>query len=296
MSDNRWSEITVLVDGDRVEFISDLLLARGAVSVLVEGEEDRFETEIGEIPDWPVANMAAIFDLDSDNADAHIKSVLEELTSLSLEAKRRDFPDQNWELVSLERYQPQQIVDSLWVVPDWHEPPIKDAINIFCNPGLAFGTGEHPTTRGCMRVLYRLARQGKIGGKSVLDMGCGSGILAVTAVKLGAKSADATDIDPRALDVTGENSEKNEVSSCIRVISLDKLPPMNEYDIVIANILAGTLIEIADSLQRHVKEGGILILSGILAGQVQRVQGAYGRFSHWQSECEDDWVTLYGYG
>lgn len=169
----------------------------------------------------------------------------------------------------MDGFEPLKMGQRLWIVPSWHDAPEQDAVNLMLDPGLAFGTGTHPTTALCLEWLDGLAVDGKLAQHSVLDFGCGSGILAIAALKLGAVDALGTDIDPQALQASRENAQRNDVSDQLTLCYPDRLPDAG-YQIVVANILAGPLVELAPQIAASVAPGGRLALSGILAPQAGR--------------------------
>ncbi|CAN0602098.1 unnamed protein product, partial [Ectocarpus sp. 12 AP-2014] len=185
----------------------------------------------------------------------------------------------------------------LWIVPSWHEPPHADAVNLILDPGLAFGTGTHPTTALCLEWLDELAVTGHLAHQTVLDVGCGSGILAIAALKLGASHADATDIDPQALQASRDNAGRNSIAE--QELSLyypEQLGDNGNYPIVTANILAGPLVELAPMIAGHVATGGRIALSGILANQSNDVYQAYAAQGITMDEpiIREGWVRLSG--
>jgi ribosomal protein L11 methyltransferase len=199
--------------------------------------------------------------------------------------------DQDWERIHLQHFKPIQCAHKLWVVPGWLSPPDPSAINIQLDPGLAFGTGSHPTTRLCLEWM---AHQ-DIKHQSVIDYGCGSGILAIAACKLGASSVFAVDIDPQALSASRENALRNDIEAEMLHISLATQLEIVQADLLIANILSGPLIGLAPRFADLVKPEGRILLSGILKHQVNDVKSAYQPFFNLNSEKEsEDWVRITG--
>jgi ribosomal protein L11 methyltransferase len=196
--------------------------------------------------------------------------------------------DQDWVRSSQAQFLPTRISEHLWIVPSWHTPPDAGALNITLDPGLAFGTGTHPTTRLCLRWLEAILR----GGEAVIDYGCGSGILAIAALKLGAAEAVGIDIDPQALLAARQNAMQNQVAA--RFVAAEE-GIEGPADVVVANILANPLIVLAPLIARLTRSGGWLALSGILAGQAAEVNAAYAPwFEMRMAETEDGWVLLTG--
>jgi ribosomal protein L11 methyltransferase len=199
--------------------------------------------------------------------------------------------DQDWVRASEAQFTPIRISEALWIVPSWCAPVDPQAVNLVLDPGLAFGTGAHPTTRLCLRWLVRELR----AGDSVLDYGCGSGILAIAASMLGAGRVIGVDIDPQALPAARANAARNRADTLFA--SPDELAadPSACFDVVVANILANPLLLLAPALARRVRAGGRIVLSGILASQADEVAAAYGRwFRIGIGETDEDWVALAG--
>jgi ribosomal protein L11 methyltransferase len=196
--------------------------------------------------------------------------------------------DQDWVRATQAQFGPQQISSRLWIVPSWHTPPDPAALNILLDPGLAFGTGSHPTTRLCLRWLEAHIA----GGERVIDFGCGSGILAIAALKLGAGHAEGVDIDPLAVLAARENAVQNQVPAQFHSAAERLARPA---DIVVANILAHPLIVLAPLLARLTVRGGRIALSGILVEQAQEVAAVYaGEFTMAESAADGGWVLLSG--
>ncbi len=198
-------------------------------------------------------------------------------------------PDQDWVRATQSQFGPIEITPALWIVPSWSAPVTPGALNLVLDPGLAFGTGSHPTTSLCLQWLAATP----LAGARVLDYGCGSGILAIAAAKLGAREVTGTDIDAQALVASRENAVRNAVTA--RFVGPDALPPAAQYDIVVANILANPLMVLAPALAQRVRPGGAIVLSGVLAVQATEVAACYApwfRIGVWKEE--DGWVALAG--
>jgi ribosomal protein L11 methyltransferase len=201
-----------------------------------------------------------------------------------------DVPDHDWVRATQAQFAPQKIADTLWIVPSWHEPVDPYAINLELDPGLAFGTGSHPTTRLCLKWLVRES----VEGESVLDYGCGSGILAIAACRLGASRVVGTDIDPQALVASRANAQRNRVHASF-VVPESLTDESETFDVIVANILANPIIALAPSFARRAPAGGRIVLSGILDAQAGAVVDAYARwFNIRVCESEDGWVALAG--
>jgi len=198
--------------------------------------------------------------------------------------------DADWEQAWKAHYRPIEITSGLWICPSWITPPDPEAINILLDPGLAFGTGTHASTRLCLQWL---ARQ-PLAGRSVIDYGCGSGILAIAALRLGARDAIGVDVDPVALAVSHDNAARNGVAQRLTLCAPDELEPEATADIVLANILANPLINLACSLAARVRRGGQIALSGMLSDQVSEVSQHYIETFDLAEDFQDGWGILHG--
>ena len=291
-----WYSVTLLVDAGSVEALSDALLEAGAMSVDVTDadagtphEQPQFSdpAEPG-APAWEHSKISVLFN-ENKNIEEAVAAALRTAglgSACRYEVER--IADQDWVRASRDQFQPVHVSPRLWVVPSWHTAPDPAAINLGIDPGLAFGTGAHPTTRLCLQWLDANIR----GGESLLDYGCGSGILAIAAVKLGAASATGVDIDAAALLAARHNAMQNQVVA--RFESADQTIPV-VYDIVLANILANPLILLAPLLARVTRPRGQVVLSGILEKQAEEVNNIYGNwFAMNKVQYDEDWVLLTG--
>lgn len=289
-----WQQLTIRVRSADAEPLEQQLLEAGAVSISYLDAEDQpvFQEEPGSTPMWDNSVLLALFESGQDLHALlnHLKSnpAVANADTLTVE----ELQDQHWERSWMQDFQPMQFGQRLWICPSWQEPPDADAVNILMDPGLAFGSGSHNTTGLCLRWLDSM----DLTGTHVLDYGCGSGILAIAAAKLGAARVDAVDNDPQAILATLDNSQRNQVS-------LDKLHawlpdayPGTTTDILIANILAKPLMELADLFAKLVRPGGHLVLSGLLEEQIPEVSSHYAQaFELEAPACEDGWVRLTGH-
>ena len=191
----------------------------------------------------------------------------------------------------MDNFHPMRFGQRLWIVPSWHAAPEPDAVNLLLDPGLAFGTGTHPTTALCLEWLDGQPLE----GCNVLDFGCGSGILAIAAKLLGAKQLTCTDIDSQALEATRDNANRNAIAEQDMLVYLPQDMPAGQFDVVLANILAGPLVQLAPQLIQHTRTGGRIALSGILAEQAQEVRDAYSNaFALAPTAEKDGWVCISG--
>jgi len=294
------SEIAFLADASVADALSDALLEQGALSVSIEdadadtaGEQPLYG-EPGSAPDlaaWTHNRVAALLPPGVDP----MQLLAGACESLSIEPPRicgqRGVEDEDWVRRTQAQFPPTRIGERLWIVPSWHEPPDPTAINIRLDPGVAFGTGTHPTTRLCLAwLLQNMSRASR-----VLDYGCGSGVLAIAAAKLGARQVIGTDIDEQALVAARANSERNAVDA--RYTAPGQLPA-GQFDVVLANILANPLRLLAPMLLARVAPGGSLVLSGVLQRQADELIAAYAQADRavalqvWATEA--GWTCLAG--
>lgn len=271
-----WISVTLHAEAEQAEALSEALMEVGALSVSIEdadagtdAEQPQFG-EPGHLPSslWAHSRVVALFD-----ADAALEPALTEAaTSAGLEQLPpytcEKIAEQNWVQLTQSQFDPIHITDRLWIVPSWHEAPDERAINIVLDPGMAFGTGSHPTTRLCLEWLCDTVTP----DATVLDYGCGSGILGIAAAKLGASDVLGIDIDDKALDAAQDNAERNHVS--MRLMH-SREPLDGRFDVVVANILTNPLRMLAPLLAARVAKGGHIALSGVLAEQADDVIAAY---------------------
>ena len=287
-----WLQVRLAITPEQAETYEDALLEVGAVSVTFMDAEDQpiFEPDLGTTPLWSHTHLLALFeaDTDPDNLIAHLQL----LTGAELPQHQiEQIEDQDWERSWMDNFQPMRFGQRLWIVPSWHEAPEPEAVNLLLDPGLAFGTGTHPTTSLCLQWLDGQALE----GCTVLDFGCGSGILAIAALLLGAEHAVGTDIDPQALEASRDNAGRNGIAAERFPLYLPGDMPAGTYDVVVANILAGPLVQLAPTISAHVRPGGRLALSGILAEQADEVRAAYADlFELDPTAVQDGWVRISG--
>ena len=290
-----WLAVSFTVDAAGVEAMSDVLLECGAISVDVTdaaagtADEHALFGEPGEpaVGEWAASRVSALF-----KEGQNIASVIAALHAAGLDSAVavdvKQVADQDWVRATQNQFQPVRVSSRLWVVPTWHAAPDPAAINLVIDPGLAFGTGTHATTRLCMKWLDTNLR----GGESVLDYGCGSGILGIAALKLGAARATGVDIDPLALLAARHNAMQNQVHMAFVAAERDAPEPA---DIVLANILANPLTLLAPLLARLTRRGGHILLSGVLEHQAREVEDAYRTaFDLAPLEHDDGWVLISG--
>lgn len=291
-----WISVALVTDAAHAEALSDALMAAGAISVSVEDAQagTALETpQFGEpgsptTPIWELSRVIALFapaaDLRERIAAAARDARIAELPEISF----AEVAEQDWVQLTQAQFDPIRISDRLWIVPSWHTPPDPTAINLELDPGLAFGTGSHPTTRLCLEWLEAHINP----GCSVLDYGCGSGILGIAALRLGAGNVLGIDIDPAALTAAAANAARNQVALRLTPSSA----PLDEtFDRVVANILTNPLMLLAPLLVSRLQPGGRLALSGVLESQTPQVIAAYAPYlSLSVGATHEGWVRLEG--
>ncbi|HJV73118.1 MAG TPA: 50S ribosomal protein L11 methyltransferase [Noviherbaspirillum sp.] len=296
-----WTEILIEVARDHAEALSDALMEAGALSVSVEDADEGTEAErplFGEPgmepaeAAWERSRVVALMSEDMDPAALVAQAAATCGLETAPDYTLRAVAEQDWVRLTQSQFEPIHIGKNIWVVPSWHDAPDPNGLVLELDPGLAFGTGSHPTTRLCMEWLEEHAPQ----GRSVLDYGCGSGILAMVAKKLGAAKVYGVDIDPQAIDSARYNSERNHCD--IDFFLPEEFSGSDHpqtFDIVVANILSSPLKLMAPMLSSRVAPGGMLVLSGILSRQADEVAAAYAPFIRMSVWAEHDgWVALAG--
>lgn len=287
-----WLQLRLAITPDQAEPMEDLLLGLGAVSVTFMDAEDQpiFEPDLGTTPLWQNTHLLALFE-----ATAERQVLLEQLQQLWQqplpEYQFEDIADQDWERSWMDNFKPMRFGKRLWIVPSWHAAPEPDAVNLLLDPGLAFGTGTHPTTALCLEWLDGQQLQ----GLQAIDFGCGSGILAIGALLLGAERVVGTDIDPQALEASRDNAQRNQLADERLPLYLPEDMPNEPADVLVANILAGPLVNLAPQLTALVKPGGRIALSGILAEQTDEILAAYDKAFVLDPVAElDGWIRVSG--
>jgi ribosomal protein L11 methyltransferase len=285
-----WIQLRINTTEKKAEQVSDMLMSWGAQAVSFIDAHDTpiYEPLPGEVIYWTNTIVVGLFD-----AEHPMDNVLSELHKVALfkdgvTYKLEQLEDKDWEREWMDSFHPIKFGQRLWVCPSWCDIPDPTAVNVMLDPGLAFGTGTHPTTALCMQWLDQHITL----GQTVVDFGCGSGILGIAALKLGAKRVIGIDIDPQAIEASTANAARNGVSGQIELY-LAKDQPNLQADVVVANILAGPLAELSQVISSYVKPGGLLALSGILQSQAQQVIAAYRhQFSFDPVAEQDEWVRL----
>lgn len=286
-----WIQLTVAAPEKHAPLVGDMLQGNGALAVTYRDAQDNpiFEPPLGEVLYWQETLVTGLFPAETD-----LKPVLANLQKSrffdeGFNYKTDQLEDKDWEREWMDNFHPIQFGERLWVCPSWREIPEPDAVNLMLDPGMAFGTGTHPTTALCLRWL-----DGQdLRGKTVVDFGCGSGILAIAALLLGAERAIGIDIDQQALIASRDNAERNCVAERLEVY-LPSQQPSLQADVVLANVLAGPLQDLADVIQAFVGPQGELVMSGILERQIDAVQAAYSaNFDFSPAQVQAEWVMLH---
>ena len=290
-----WLQLKINTTRTQAAAIEDALLAAGAVSVTLEDNADQpiLEPALGETPLWQETRITGLFDADIDTGAA--SGLIAESFGQPLPNHHwEQLEDKDWEREWMKNYHPIQCGDNLWICPSWLEPPEPEAVNLLLDPGLAFGTGTHPTTFLCLQWIAEQAQSDDtLTGKTLVDYGCGSGILGIACLLLGAERVEGVDIDPQALTATRDNATRNGLAPAAMPVYLPGDCPEVQADITLANILAGPLAELAETLNQLTKVGGQICLSGILASQADAVMAAYRPWFEFDAPAQqDDWVRL----
>jgi ribosomal protein L11 methyltransferase len=267
-----WIQITFTLSSDNVDIFTSVLENIGAVSVTFLDAQDQpiYEPELNTTPFWQQTEVVALFEqTDSvENIVNQVEQIFGSIPTYCIEI----IEDKDWTRAWMDEFQPMRFGQKTWICPSWHTPPESDAVNILLDPGMAFGTGTHETTALCLEWLDQYADL--INNKVLIDYGAGSGILAIAALKLGAKKVWCTDIDPQSLLATRDNAVKNGVESGIETCLPQDFEPF-QADGLLANILANPLISLAETFSQCVKPDAPLVLSGILNSQAEAVIKSY---------------------
>jgi len=288
-----WIQLRLSANEETSEKYSDWLSACGAQAVTFIDAQDTpiYEPLPGdEVIYWHNTVVMGLFDAshDMDKTITYLKSIHPDKNDMAY--KLEQLEDKDWEREWMDNFHPMKFGERLWICPSWREVPEPEAVNVMLDPGLAFGTGTHPTTALCLTWLDGL----DLVGKTVVDFGCGSGILSLAALKLGAKKVIGIDIDPQALQASKANAERNGVEDRLALF-LPKDQPSLKADVVVANILAGPLRELAPTIIEFVAPNSLLAFSGVLEEQANELQNIYGQWCEMDPiAVQDEWVRLSG--
>ncbi|MFT6927511.1 MAG: ribosomal protein L11 methyltransferase [Psychromonas sp.] len=288
-----WIQLKLNATAKNAESIGELLMENGALSATFTDAHDVpiFEPAPGETRLWGDTDITGLYEAETD-----MLPIIEQLRNSPLlmddfSYKIEALEDKDWEREWMDKFHPMKFGERLWICPSWKPVPDENAVNVMLDPGLAFGTGTHPTTALCLTWLDSLNLQDKV----IIDFGCGSGILAIAALKLGAKRVIGIDLDPQAITASRDNAQRNNVSEQLELYLPADLPEGILADVLVANILAGPLRELSTSIKALVKNDGLLALSGILEQQADELIGVYGQwFSMDKATIKEEWARLSG--
>ncbi|MGY3914559.1 50S ribosomal protein L11 methyltransferase [Aeromonas australiensis] len=286
-----WIQIRINATAKTADKVSNMLLGRGAQAVTFMDAKDVpvYEPMPGETPLWGETEVMGLFDAETDPAPTI--AFFQQIFGENVGYKVEQLEDKDWVREWMDHFHPMQFGERLWICPSWRDVPNPDAVNVMLDPGLAFGTGTHPTTALCLQWLDGL----DLAGKTVVDFGCGSGILGIAALKLGAARVIGIDIDPQAIQASRDNAARNGVADQIELYLPTDQPQDVEADVVVANILAGPLRELAPLIAGHGKPGSLMALSGVLESQAAELETIYGQwFEMDQTAVKEEWCRLSG--
>ncbi|MGX1111801.1 ribosomal protein L11 methyltransferase [Pseudoalteromonas sp. MBR-15] len=287
-----WIQIRINANADNAEMISDLLMDTGSASVTYVDAKDTpiYEPKLGTVQLWADTTVIGLYDAnhDMDSVVAVLKA--EPTLADKLVYKIEQLEDKDWEREWMDNFHPIKFGERLWICPSWRDIPEPDAVNVLLDPGLAFGTGTHATTALCLKWL----ESQDLTGKTVVDFGCGSGILGIAAIKLGAERMIGIDIDPQAIEASRDNAERNGVADKLEVYLPEDQPDFSA-DVVVANILAQPLKELHEVILGLLKPNGKIAMSGILEEQAQSVADVYAPFLALdEMAVEGEWTRVSG--
>lgn len=286
-----WIQIRINATAKTADKVSNMLLGRGAQAVTFMDAKDVpvYEPMPGETPLWGETEVMGLFDAETDPAPTI--AFFQQIFGEDVGYKVEQLEDKDWVREWMDHFHPMQFGERLWICPSWRDVPNPDAVNVMLDPGLAFGTGTHPTTALCLQWLDGL----DLAGKTVVDFGCGSGILGIAALKLGAARVIGIDIDPQAIQASRDNAARNGVADQIELYLPADQPQDVEADVVVANILAGPLRELAPLIAGHGKAGSLMALSGVLESQAPELETIYRQwFEMDPTAVKEEWCRLSG--
>ncbi|MFM4938414.1 MULTISPECIES: 50S ribosomal protein L11 methyltransferase [Aeromonas] len=286
-----WIQIRINATAKTADKVSNMLLGRGAQAVTFMDAKDVpvYEPMPGETPLWGETEVMGLFDAETDPAPTI--AFFQQIFGENVGYKVEQLEDKDWVREWMDHFHPMQFGERLWICPSWRDVPDPEAVNVMLDPGLAFGTGTHPTTALCLQWLDGL----DLAGKTVVDFGCGSGILGIAALKLGAARVIGIDIDPQAIQASRDNAMRNGVADQIELYLPAEQPEGLLADVVVANILAGPLRELAPLIAGLGKPGSLMALSGVLESQAPELETIYGQwFEMDPTAVKEEWCRLSG--
>jgi ribosomal protein L11 methyltransferase len=288
-----WQQLKIQLHSDQIHALEPRLLANAAISISYLDAENQaiFQLEPGSTPLWDNSYLLCLFDETAD-LEALLKWLKQHPAVINKRLLQVEvLADQDWERSWMQDFKAMQFGNRLWICPSWQSPPDSDSINIMLDPGLAFGSGSHATTSMCLQWLA----QAPLEGSEVIDYGCGSGVLAIAAALLGANRVYGVDNDPQAIVATVDNSHRNNIDDAVLTACLPEALPPLQVDILVANILAEPLLQLAEKFSILLKPGGKIVLSGLLPEQADTILNTYDRwFAMDTPVLEREWVRLSG--
>ena len=288
-----WQQLKIQLHSDQIHALEPRLLANAAISISYLDAENQaiFQLEPGSTPLWDNSYLLCLFDETAD-LEALLKWLKQHPAVINKRLLQVEvFADQDWERSWMQDFKAMQFGNRLWICPSWQSPPDSDSINIMLDPGLAFGSGSHATTSMCLQWLA----QAPLEGSEVIDYGCGSGVLAIAAALLGANRVYGVDNDPQAIVATLDNSHRNNIDDAVLTACLPEALPPLQVDILVANILAEPLLQLAEKFSILLKPGGKIVLSGLLPELADTILNTYDRwFAMDTPVLEREWVRLSG--
>jgi ribosomal protein L11 methyltransferase len=288
-----WQQLKIQLHSDQIHALEPRLLANAAISISYLDAENQaiFQLEPGSTPLWDNSYLLCLFDETAD-LEALLKWLKQHPAVINKRLLQVEvLADQDWERSWMQDFKAMQFGNRLWICPSWQSPPDSDSINIMLDPGLAFGSGSHATTSMCLQWLA----QAPLEGSEVIDYGCGSGVLAIAAALLGANRVYGVDNDPQAIVATLDNSHRNNIDDAVLTVCLPEALPPLQVDILVANILAEPLLQLAEKFSILLKPGGKIVLSGLLPEQADTILNTYDRwFAMDTPVLEREWVRLSG--
>lgn len=288
-----WIQLKINANEETAEKIGNMLSGAGASAVTFMDSHDTpiFEPMPGETLLWGDTDVMGLFDADKDMQPILAFLAKTKILGPDFRYKLELLEDKDWEREWMENFHPMQFGKRLWICPSWRPVPDEGAVNVMLDPGLAFGTGTHPTTALCLEWLDGQ----NLSGKTVVDFGCGSGILAIAALKLGAKRVIGVDIDPQAILASRDNAERNGVADKIELYLPADQPEGLKADVVVANILAAPLRDLSELIVSFLKPNGKIALSGILEHQAEELNALYSQYCTMdEPTISDEWARLNG--
>jgi len=285
-----WIQLKINAQAEQAEAIGEMLSGNGAQAVTFVDAKDTpmYEPKPGEVMLWPDTQVIGLFDAEADMQGVIKRLEQSKLLGQDFAHALDQLEDKDWEREWMDNFHPMKFGQRLWICPSWREVPEPNAVNVMLDPGLAFGTGTHETTSLC---LTWLDGQG-LEGKTVVDFGCGSGILGIAALKLGAEKVIGIDIDPQALQASEANATRNQVEDRLSVFLPANQPDL-KADIVVANILAAPLRELCEVICNYCRSGGSIIMSGILATQSNEIADIYSQYcDSFEVQIKGEWASL----